>query len=473
MKIPFTSLNANGVLWQNKPVVYRFGSYVLNANEFELSCDGRAVPVEPQVFLVLKFLLENRARMVSKDELLLAVWGDAFVSETTLSSRIMAARKAIGDSGTEQRLIKTVHGRGFRFVGEVSEGSTAESICDLIGEASRALDSARLDIAEQLLATAEGMLGPDMDEEYAEWHRLKAQSLLLREGWNSDRAKNHYSESIRLAEGVGAVAAFRSARYHLATMLEVQGDFHGSATMMTAAISDPLGDEADTEARELLACSLFHQGRFYECADHARKALDCESASDSRRLSVFYGENPQVSCMFWLALSLWYMGQEEEAVQFASRATRLSEEPGQIYCLAHARQQAAIFHQVKRDFALCEHWAEAAVAIGSRQGLAYREAVGKILLGWARSMQRSSSDQLPSMIDSLSIIEKLGAHMELPYFQALVAECELSNGDDARALERLEGAIQEARSRPGFFYLPELLRLRDLPSGTDINSAAT
>jgi TolB-like protein/DNA-binding winged helix-turn-helix (wHTH) protein len=77
--------------------------------------------LEPQVFDLLHHLLRNRDRVVTKDELLSAIWGGRIVSESALTSRINAARGAIGDSGEEQRLVRTLRGRGFRFVGDVHE----------------------------------------------------------------------------------------------------------------------------------------------------------------------------------------------------------------------------------------------------------------------------------------------------------------------------------------------------------------
>ena len=78
-------------------------------------------PVEPQVFDLLEFLIKNRDRMVSRDDLLAAVWNGRIVSESTLASRINAARTAIGDNGEDQRLIRTVLRKGIRFVGAVRE----------------------------------------------------------------------------------------------------------------------------------------------------------------------------------------------------------------------------------------------------------------------------------------------------------------------------------------------------------------
>ncbi|HEY3629698.1 MAG TPA: winged helix-turn-helix domain-containing protein, partial [Jatrophihabitantaceae bacterium] len=101
--------------------MYAFAGCELDPTRFELRRDGAPVRVEPQVFDVLVYLLAHRERVVSKAELLDAVWGERFVSDSALTSRLRAARRAIGDDGTTQRLIATVHGVGYRFVGDVTE----------------------------------------------------------------------------------------------------------------------------------------------------------------------------------------------------------------------------------------------------------------------------------------------------------------------------------------------------------------
>lgn len=106
-------------------MILQFEDCELDTGRYELRRRGEAVPVEPQVFDLLRMLIENRDRIVTKDELFAEVWEGRIVSDATLNSRINAARKAIGDNGTDQRLIRTAPRRGFRFVGEVA-GSEAE-----------------------------------------------------------------------------------------------------------------------------------------------------------------------------------------------------------------------------------------------------------------------------------------------------------------------------------------------------------
>jgi DNA-binding winged helix-turn-helix (wHTH) protein/pimeloyl-ACP methyl ester carboxylesterase len=99
--------------------VFRFEGYELDPATRELRNESGPVHLEQQVFDVLRHLAEHRDRVVPKTELLDAVWGDRFVSESALTSRVKSARQAVGDSGERQQVIKTIHGVGYRFVASV------------------------------------------------------------------------------------------------------------------------------------------------------------------------------------------------------------------------------------------------------------------------------------------------------------------------------------------------------------------
>ena len=98
---------------------FHFSNHVLDVDLRELTRGGESVAVEPQVFDLLVHLVENRDRVVTKDDLIEAVWDGRIVSESTLTSRINAARRAVGDSGKDQAMIRTLARKGFRFVGDV------------------------------------------------------------------------------------------------------------------------------------------------------------------------------------------------------------------------------------------------------------------------------------------------------------------------------------------------------------------
>jgi TolB-like protein len=121
-------------------VLYLFENYALDTDRRELRCGSAPVSVEPQVFDLLAYLIENRQRVVSKDDLLAAIWHGRVVSDSALTSRVNAARCAIGDSGNEQRLIKTHLRKGIRFVGTVREEQKPEAAGAAIPVASKQSD---------------------------------------------------------------------------------------------------------------------------------------------------------------------------------------------------------------------------------------------------------------------------------------------------------------------------------------------
>ena len=97
-----------------------FAGFSFDPERFQLRHDGELIAMEPQVFDVLAYLIEHRDRIVSKAELLDNIWGDRFVSESALTSRVKTARRLLGDDGTSQRFIETVRGRGYRFIADVT-----------------------------------------------------------------------------------------------------------------------------------------------------------------------------------------------------------------------------------------------------------------------------------------------------------------------------------------------------------------
>jgi adenylate cyclase len=121
---------------EDRGLLYQFDGLVLDTARRELSRGAEIIPMTPQAFDLLYYLVQNRDRVVGKDELITAIWGGRIVSDAALTTRLNAARSAIGDSGEHQRLIKTLSRKGFRFVGAMREeeappdaatGTTAET----------------------------------------------------------------------------------------------------------------------------------------------------------------------------------------------------------------------------------------------------------------------------------------------------------------------------------------------------------
>jgi pimeloyl-ACP methyl ester carboxylesterase/DNA-binding winged helix-turn-helix (wHTH) protein len=109
-------------------LLFFFEDKVLDPNRRELRCKGGLVAVEPQVFDLIVYLIRNRDRVVSKDDLIAGVWDGRIVSDSTLASRINAARRVLDDNGDAQRLIRTAARKGVRFVGAVREGQVPSEL---------------------------------------------------------------------------------------------------------------------------------------------------------------------------------------------------------------------------------------------------------------------------------------------------------------------------------------------------------
>jgi len=100
-------------------MIYQFERFELDIGRFELRKEGAILPLEPQVFTLLAYLIRHRERLVPKNELFENIWNGRVVTDSALTSRIKSARQVLGDSGKTQKFIRTIHGKGFRFVADV------------------------------------------------------------------------------------------------------------------------------------------------------------------------------------------------------------------------------------------------------------------------------------------------------------------------------------------------------------------
>jgi TolB-like protein len=114
-------------------VLFAFAGYTLDVARRELRRGTDSIQVEPQVFDLLIYLIKNRERVVSKDDLIASVWGGRIVSDSTLNTRIHSARKAVGDSADQQRMIRTVPRKGFRFVAEIQQNADTAAPPSMVG----------------------------------------------------------------------------------------------------------------------------------------------------------------------------------------------------------------------------------------------------------------------------------------------------------------------------------------------------
>ena len=113
-------------------MAFRFNQITLDPGQYRLSRAGKQIPIEPRAFDLLVYLVENRNRVVTRNELLDNLWKGKVVTDSALGASLKDARKAIGDSGSQQKMIKTVHGRGYQFIAQVSESTDDSPVADMV-----------------------------------------------------------------------------------------------------------------------------------------------------------------------------------------------------------------------------------------------------------------------------------------------------------------------------------------------------
>lgn len=208
-------------------MIYRFGAFELDTAKVELRAGGEVRPLEPQVYALLALLVENRERLLSRDEIIEKVWDGRVVSDAALASRVKSARQALGDDGQAQRFIRTVHRQGFRFVAEVgvSRSAAVPPVADPAAAAGDAGDARAAEMAKPSIAVLPfrlaGTPGPYTaigdalaDELIVELSRLR---------WLFVTARG---STFRLREpdaDIGAIGRLLGVRYCLYGAVEVAG----------------------------------------------------------------------------------------------------------------------------------------------------------------------------------------------------------------------------------------------------------
>jgi TolB-like protein/class 3 adenylate cyclase len=194
--------------------LYVFGNFVLDTGRRELRNGTDLVRVEPQVFDLLEHLIRHRDRVVTRDDLFGSIWKGRIVSDATLSSRISAARSAIGDTGAEQRMIRTLPRKGLRFVGTVREAAGAPS-------APSAADSSETGESRKIaailatdIAGYSRLVGNEEDRTLARLRTLRSDLI--------DPVISVHRGRIVKRTGDGALVEFRSTVDAVRCALEVQ-----------------------------------------------------------------------------------------------------------------------------------------------------------------------------------------------------------------------------------------------------------
>ncbi|MCZ7528597.1 MAG: AAA family ATPase [Acidimicrobiia bacterium] len=282
-------------------------------------------------------------------------------------------------------------------------------------------------------------------------------TLVATGGWFGAQVLENYERALELCGARGPCHDADLARYGLATVTELRGEYERTEALLLPVLDAP-PEELVLEARELMACSTFHQGRFERSLENAFALLDRWGADDHSALMARLAEHPAASCNSWASLASWYLGRSDESLHLAERAVELGEQ--NLYALSTARVQRAFLHQFRAEPEACGRWAELAGALAEEQGFPMRNAQALILRGWVDAASGRAGG-VEGIAEGLALFRSFGARLTEPYFLGLQADALLAAGEPVEAMARLDEALTGMRETTrSFFYEPELHRLR-------------
>ncbi len=281
-------------------------------------------------------------------------------------------------------------------------------------------------------------------------------------GWSAPEAEAAFVRGRELAERMGRSDELGWALFRLGSLYEVRGEYERSEALLGEALvvsgsGAAAGLLTDSHAR--LACSLFHQGAFDHALEHAEQGLAAYDGEYFNPVTAAYGDDAGAACHSWAALSLWFLGHPDRARERALAAVALTGDPRHRHGHANALAQAATVEQCRLDVAAARAHAEAAIQAATRDGYRYRLAMAMILHGWAVAAEGEPEQGVAELEEGLELSRATGAHMDDPYYFALLADARARAGRLDAAVAAVEAGLAHTPATRGFFFESELRRV--------------
>jgi len=209
-----------------------------------------------------------------------------------------------------------------------------------------------------------------------------------------------------------------------------------------------------------------HMGQLASALKHFEKALSLFDPAQHRNDILYYGQNPGVAMRCFAAWALWASGQPERALTCMQEALSLARELREPPGLAYAFYFAAVLHEMRREPALAQEQAEAAIEVDRVHGLTLYQSHAVITRGWALFEQGSQGEGIEQMRHGLAMHQATGAKVLRPHFLTLLGSALGKSGQTDEALRLLDQALEAARNRDES-YLPEIYRVKGELTGDE------
>ena len=327
-------------------MIYRFGAFRLDTEAYELRASGAVVAVEPQVLALLRLLIENRERLVSKDEIVEQVWKGRIVSDAAIASRVKSARKAIGDDGAAQQLIRTAPKLGFRFVAEVETLPAAPAAASLQAEPPERGPVDPLVGRPSIAVLPFAVIGGSAEDAWiadALPHDLIAELSRLR--WLFVIARGSSFRLRGIQASIEQVRTLLGVRYCLSGVVEVDG----ASITVTVELSDTRDEGIVWSDRVRTSLGAVHELR-ERIVQEVIGALELQiPLNEARRARLSMPETLDAWSAYHLGLNHMYLFNAEGNARAAALFERaIALEPG--FARAHAGLSFTHFQDAFQGF---------------------------------------------------------------------------------------------------------------------------
>jgi predicted ATPase len=287
--------------------------------------------------------------------------------------------------------------------------------------------------------------------------------LRATQAYGSPEVERAYLRACELCQQLGEPRQLSPVWYSLHGLYEYRGAFERSRELgeqllhVASRHHDPvllLG------AYDALACTAFHLGTFAQVLEHTARGLSLYDPQQHRTLVSLYGKDLGVSCWYWSAMALWFLGYPDQSLRRIHEAQTLAQTLAHPSSMAVALNRGAFVGQFCQESRVAREWAETAVGIATEQGFPRYAALGTVLRGWALARQGQEREGIAHIHQGCVAYRKLGMAMEDPYFLALLADAYASSSEIEPGLAALADALARLPRGRGFFYEAELHRLR-------------
>jgi len=312
--------------------------------------------------------------------------------------------------------------------------------------------------------------GPEHDERELAIQVTLAVPLMMTRGYTAPEVKTAYERALTLCRQIGRtpqifpVVVGLSRFYYGRNAVERRNWSAESLLRLAHADRDP---DLLLVANTMQGGNLFFQGEFARAYQHAEQGAALYDPRAHRTLIHVYGDDPQVLCHCWAALSLWYLGCPDGAMRRIEAALRAADDRAYPFGIAFARFWATFLHQARGEARRTQEQAEALVSFAEAQGIPQFAAMGGVLRGWALARLGRQDAGIAAIRDGMASLRTIGQELGRPYFSALLADACRAAGRATDGLAVATEALALAERTGECMHQAELYRLRGelLPNG--------